>query len=149
MFAVNKEQVSAVSADNAETSENCIGTLELANTNGLLSGELQHTEGVVNVSSPIPQFKEDLSTTTIVVATEPSSEKVDKGILVRGYVDTKLRNSFFKELFNGCSWWHKRSLEAGFGTYILQRPEKRYLLYFDILYETHIKQEQIHQIIYN
>ena len=95
MFAVNKEQVSAVSADNAETSENCIGTLELANTDGLLSGELQHTEGVVNDSSPIPQFKEDLSTTTIVVATEPSSERVDKGILVRGYVDTKLRNSFF------------------------------------------------------
>ena len=38
------------------------------------------------------------------------------------------------------NWWHKRSLETGSGTWILQKPKK----FISILTKTHINHDEIH-----
>ena len=78
---VHNGQVSAVSPNGAEKSENHIETLKPASTGASFPGKkfLPYTDDVVNGSSPITLSNEGLSDTTEVETTKVSSERVDRG----------------------------------------------------------------------
>ena len=78
---VHNGQVSAVSSNGPEESENHIDTLKPASTGVPYPRKkvLPYTDDVVNDSSPITLSNEGLSGSTEVETTKASSERVDRG----------------------------------------------------------------------